>query len=121
MDFYHFIINTDIRGNSILGFRSVFDAGICYFPKKKGISLLFCKGFKYRTPFQYACEKFGYDKVLEVVEDILVHYLDIPINMADALLSAAINEHIFYITERTRYFDKTIIELIIISDSGSKQ
>jgi hypothetical protein len=86
---------TDIHGNSIRGFRSVFDAGIRYFPKKKGISLLFCKkGFNNRTPFQYACGKFGYDNVMEVVEDILVRYSDIPIDMADALLSAVIDENV---------------------------
>ena len=85
---------TDVYENAIRGFRSVFDAGIRYFPKKKGISLLFCKGYMNRTPFQYACEEFGYDKVMKVVEDILVRYSDIPINMADALLSAAIDENV---------------------------
>jgi hypothetical protein len=51
--------------STIQGFRSVFEAGIRYFPKKKGISLLFKKdsnGMHGITPFQDACKKFGYKK-----------------------------------------------------------
>ncbi|OEU10397.1 hypothetical protein FRACYDRAFT_247466 [Fragilariopsis cylindrus CCMP1102] len=40
----------------------VFEYGIHYFPKKKGISLLFKKNNHNRTPFQYACMRFGGEK-----------------------------------------------------------
>ena len=79
---------------SIRRFQLVFEYGICYFPKKKGISLLFRKGNFDGTPFQYACGKFDYDEVMNVIEDTLARYSDTPVNIAEALLSAAIDEKV---------------------------
>ena len=76
----------------------VFEYGIRYYPKKKGISLLFFKrshGLR-RTPFQLACKEFGfgYEEVMKVVEDTLIRYSDTPINITEALTMAAIDENI---------------------------
>jgi hypothetical protein len=54
------------------------------------------------TSFHIACEMFGYEKVMEVVEETLVHSssssssLDDtpPLNIADALITAAIDEYV---------------------------
>ncbi|OEU10309.1 hypothetical protein FRACYDRAFT_247264 [Fragilariopsis cylindrus CCMP1102] len=78
--------------SSIRGFRSVFEAGIKYFPNKKGISLLFHRnGY---TPFQMACRRFGYKEVMKVVEETLIRYSDTSINTTEALITAAIDEDI---------------------------
>ncbi|OEU11652.1 hypothetical protein FRACYDRAFT_244770 [Fragilariopsis cylindrus CCMP1102] len=80
---------------SIQGFQVLFEYGIRYFPKKKGISFLFHKpnSLWLLTTFQYACNKFGGEKVKKSIEDTLVRYSSsTPINSADALLSAAIDE-----------------------------
>ena len=89
---------------SIQGFRSVFEAGIHYYPKKKGISLLFRKNDHDKTPFQYACTDFGYHTVIKVIEETLVDHhhfnddsdddADGPYNIVDALITACIDEHI---------------------------
>ena len=80
-------------------FQLVFEYGIRYFPKKKGLSLLFKKNDYDNTPFQFACIKFGDEKVMEVVEDTLAHWYASsdntpPLDIEEALLSAAINENI---------------------------
>jgi hypothetical protein len=82
------------------GFQMTFEAGIKYFPKKKGICLLFKENNhgKY-TPFQYACGHFGHEKVMEVVEDTLAHYSSSsddtpPLHVVNALMTAAIDENI---------------------------
>ena len=90
--------------SSIQGFRSVFEAGIHYYPKKKGISLLFRKDVHDETPFQFACRNFGYQTVVKVIEETLVdhHHLNDdsdddangPYNIVDALMTAAIDEDI---------------------------
>jgi hypothetical protein len=46
--------------SSIQGFKSVLEAGIRYYPKKEGISLLFRKDDLDETPFQDACKDLGY-------------------------------------------------------------
>ncbi|OEU14483.1 hypothetical protein FRACYDRAFT_241028 [Fragilariopsis cylindrus CCMP1102] len=81
---------------TIQNFRMVFEYGIRYYPKKKGISLLFFKkSYTFsRTPFQLACKEFGYEEVMKVVEGILISYSDTPINITEALLTAAIDENI---------------------------
>ncbi|OEU19144.1 hypothetical protein FRACYDRAFT_237434 [Fragilariopsis cylindrus CCMP1102] len=82
------------------GFELVFEYGIRYFPKKKGISLLFKKtNHDDSTPFQYACEIFGHEKVMEVVEDTLAHcYASSddtpPLHVVNALMTAAIDKNI---------------------------
>jgi hypothetical protein len=101
--------------SNIQGFRSVFEAGIRYFPEKKGINLMFRKSYhhfdKYKTPIQSACRKYGCDKVMEIIEDTLG--LDFqrerslggtnnnnnstaggPYNIVDALITAAIDEDV---------------------------
>jgi hypothetical protein len=79
---------------SIQGFRIVFEYGIRYYPKKKGISFLFKKDGLGETPFQDACTKFKRDQVTRVVEDTL-NNPDIPsFNSVEALLSAAIDDDI---------------------------
>jgi hypothetical protein len=80
---------------SIRGFQLVFEAGIKFFPKRKGINLLFHKTIlNYDTPFQRACKTFGREKVMKIIEDTLVRYSDTPINIADALLSAATDKNV---------------------------
>jgi hypothetical protein len=74
---------------SIQGFQVVFEYGIRYFPKKKGISLLFHKPNSLLTTFQYAC---SCEKVKKIIEDTLARHSSTPINSADALLSAAFDE-----------------------------
>jgi hypothetical protein len=44
---------------SIQGFQLVFEYGVCYYPKKKGINLLFLKGSNVTPPFERACNKYG--------------------------------------------------------------
>jgi hypothetical protein len=85
--------------SSIRGFQLVFEYGISYHPKKIGISLLFKKEVDEWTPFQFACEKFGYEKVMEAVEDTLIRFYSSSddtssLNVADALLLAAIDENV---------------------------
>jgi hypothetical protein len=75
-------------------FRRVFEYGIRYYPKKKGFSLLFKKGREDRTPFQAACKAFVYKDVMEVINETLARNSDIPVNVADALITAAIDENI---------------------------
>jgi hypothetical protein len=90
--------------SSIREFKLVFEYGIRYFPEKKGINLLFQKrkhDYDKETPFQCACKKFGYKKVLEVVEDTLVRSSssfpdnNTPTsNIMEALITAAIDENV---------------------------
>jgi hypothetical protein len=90
--------------NSIQAFRSVFEYGIRYYPKKKGICLLFRKYHIdcCRTPFEMACDRHGRDDVMKVIEDTLLEYqrsyIDTtePLNNdgVDALITAAIDENI---------------------------
>merc|ERR1712238_310700 len=73
-----------------------FDYGICYYPDKKGIILLFLKYIHNRTPFQRACHSFGREKVMEVVNDILARYHSsgLQLNIIEALMMAAIDDDI---------------------------
>ncbi|OEU10420.1 hypothetical protein FRACYDRAFT_247514 [Fragilariopsis cylindrus CCMP1102] len=86
--------------SSIQGFRSVFEAGIHYYPKKKGISLIFKKdNHDFHTPFHYACKQFGREKVMKAVEDTLIRCCssseDTPsLNAVEAFMMSAINEDI---------------------------
>jgi hypothetical protein len=66
-----------------------FEAGIRYYPNKKGICLLFIK-----THFQVACRRFGYEEVMRIVDDTLIRYSDTPINTTEALIMAAMNKNI---------------------------
>ncbi|OEU06225.1 hypothetical protein FRACYDRAFT_255571 [Fragilariopsis cylindrus CCMP1102] len=99
------LLQRNMRGNvplklaisndcSIRRFQLVFEYGIRYFPKNKGINLLFRKNRSNYTPFQHACGKFDYDEVMNVIEDTLARYSDTPFYIAEALLSAAIDEKV---------------------------
>jgi hypothetical protein len=89
---------------SIQGFRSVFEVGIHYYPKKKGISLLFRKDDHDETPFQDACKGFGYKTVIKVIKETVIDHhhsnddsdddADGPYNILDALITACIDENI---------------------------
>ena len=79
--------------SSIREFQLVFEYGIRYFPKKKGINILFHKNTYGSTPFQYACTTFRCDEVIKIVEETLARYSDTPLNVIEALLSAAIDEN----------------------------
>ena len=78
----------------IRSFQIAFESGIRYYPKKKGIHLIFRKTNRSFTPFQMACEKSGHEQVMKVIEDTLVRYSDTPINISEALVMAAIDEDI---------------------------
>ena len=88
--------------STIRGFELVFEYGICYFPKKAGISLIFRKTYYMgKTPFQYACTKFGEEQVMKMIEDTFIRcYISSssddtpPLNIFEALLSAAIDENV---------------------------
>merc|ERR1712183_977294 len=77
-------------------FRIVLDYGIRYYPLTKGISILFQKDSRRETPLQVACNKFKQNYVMDVVEETLVRYYSptTPTNSMDALMLAAIDEHI---------------------------
>ena len=89
---------------SIECFQSVFEAGIRYFPKKTGISLLFLQtGHSVAsTAFEHACKKFGSDNVIDVIEKTLTEYYtpnddanaNKPYNTVDILLSTASDENL---------------------------
>ena len=86
--------------STLQGFRMVLEYGIRYFPRKKGISLLFKKSnkpkpnrlnppYRFNTPFQWACERFGYEQVMQVI-----HHSAPQLHIFEALLSVAIDEEI---------------------------
>ncbi|OEU10442.1 hypothetical protein FRACYDRAFT_247546 [Fragilariopsis cylindrus CCMP1102] len=87
---FHSSIHSTIRG-----FKHVFEAGIRYYPRKKGITLLFDTSRRVgKTPFQVACESFGHEKVMKVVKDTLAHCNTPPLNIEEAVLSAATDENV---------------------------
>ncbi|OEU06155.1 hypothetical protein FRACYDRAFT_256197 [Fragilariopsis cylindrus CCMP1102] len=83
-------------------FHAVFEYGIRYYPKKKGISLLFMKNRNGETPIQIAFHRKRKlrDEVMTVIEDTLTSYSsfsdnnDTSINTVEALVMAAIDENI---------------------------
>ncbi|MGK3741079.1 MAG: hypothetical protein ACI8RD_011437 [Bacillariaceae sp.] len=79
------------QSSSVESFQLVFEYGIRYYPKDKGINLLFRTD---KTPFQIACEKLCHEKVMKVIEDTLIRYSDTPINISEVLVMAAIDENI---------------------------
>lgn len=87
-------------GSSMKGFQLVFETGIRYFPKKKGISLLFQKRIEDETPetpetpFVTACSNYGLKGVIKVIEKCLSDCSDKPNSFPEAFLSAAVNEDI---------------------------
>ena len=85
---------------AIKGFKIVFDAGLRYYPEKRGILLLFTLAagiWRGKTPFQLACEKHGREAVAEIVDDVLKdrssqHRPDH--TYIEAFLSAAVDDRI---------------------------
>jgi len=67
-----------------------------YYPFKKGIRLLFQKDNDGDTPFQVACRRYGRDKVMEIVEEILTRYHSegTPLHIVEALMETAVDENI---------------------------
>jgi hypothetical protein len=111
---HHAAYNPTIRG-----FQLVFKYGIRYFPKKRGISLIFKKthdgwtpflismkkdahiseGDIDRTAFQTACKRFGHEEVMKIIEDTPARCYtssdNTPtLNIEEALILAAIDKHI---------------------------
>ncbi|OEU10899.1 hypothetical protein FRACYDRAFT_246774 [Fragilariopsis cylindrus CCMP1102] len=87
-------------------FQIVFKYGICYYPNRKGFSLLL-KIIDQETIFQIVCGRYGRDKVMKVVEESLLDFQHGsdgnsnsnsnktgPYNVVDALVTAAIDENI---------------------------
>ena len=133
--------DTVIYFSTLQGFRSVFEAGIRYFPEKKGIHLLFRKSRHHfdecKTPFQHACKKYGRGKVMGIIEDTLG--LDFqrqrslngsnnnnnnstaagPYNIVDAFITAAIDEdiHLACVYFLLRRHPDLLVELLPSSES----
>ena len=85
--------------NGMQSFRIVFEAGIRFFPKKKGIHLLFESADHryYQSPFVKMCTEFEQKNVMDVVEDVLSRYSTtalLPENMMEPLLSACTDRRI---------------------------
>ncbi|OEU21478.1 hypothetical protein FRACYDRAFT_235104 [Fragilariopsis cylindrus CCMP1102] len=127
------LISPNFNGSrpTIQRFQTVFESGIRYFPKKKGINLLFGAGHNLHFhksgagnryyPFERACTGIGYEQVMKVVEDTLIRYLDTPINVADALLSAAVDEnvHLDCVYFLLRRQPDVLVKLLSSSSSAS--
>lgn len=78
--------------STIKGFRSILISGIRYFPKKKGVGLLFKNDDKGETPFKLACERHGRSEVMEIIESVLIGCSDKPYNALEVLLSSAVDD-----------------------------
>merc|ERR1712194_1000683 len=78
------------------GFRVTLEYAIRYYPYQKGVCLLFRKDNDGDTPFQYACRKYGKNKVVDVVEDILTRYHSegSPLHIVEALMMTSVDENI---------------------------
>jgi hypothetical protein len=85
--------------STIQGFQFVFEYGIRYLPKKKGITLLFRKTNNDSTPFVKACMKFGEEQVMKIIEDTYIRCYSSaddtpPLNVVEALMTAAIDDYV---------------------------
>jgi hypothetical protein len=87
-------IHCAARKSTIIGFRLVFDAAISYFPKKRGISLLFKKDHKNDWPLRIACDetRFGLVKSMEAIEASSRIYS----STVEAIIYAAIDVNIHF-------------------------
>jgi len=83
------------QNSTIQGFRFVFEFYIRYYPKKKGLHLLFTKNVLGRTAFELACDKhpLQHDELRAIVETTLDNS-DQPLNIVDALVTATISERV---------------------------
>jgi len=88
---------TILQHSTIQGFRFVFEFYIRYYPQKKGLHLLFSKNNinQHETAFELACNKhpLQHDKLRSFVETTLDNSNQ-PLNIVDALVTAAISERI---------------------------
>ena len=85
------------RVGTIESFEFVFDFTILYYPIMKGIHFLFQKNNDGDTPLQLACQKYGRDRVMNGVDEVLARYvIDTPLNNIKALLVAAIDDNIHF-------------------------
>ncbi|OEU11298.1 hypothetical protein FRACYDRAFT_246412 [Fragilariopsis cylindrus CCMP1102] len=94
-DNYMFPLYDALKSSNIQGFKMVFEAGINFFPKKKGMTLLFRNKTNYNsTPFVQACMKFGEAQVKMMIEDTFIRCYsssdDTPV--VEALMTAAVDE-----------------------------
>jgi hypothetical protein len=85
-----------VANSCIEEFQLHLDALFRFYPKWKGITALFQKDAFGTTSFEMACTKFTRNRVLDMVEEILVRYTTTipPVNIGDALMMAAINDSI---------------------------
>jgi len=90
-----------IYSPTIPSFLLVFEMGIRYFSKKKGIEFLFRKGSDtymaagpYTTPFQAVCRAFGQEYVSATIENTLSSVSHLPYDAGQSLLSAAVDDRI---------------------------
>jgi hypothetical protein len=79
--------------------KFVFEYGIRYFPKKKGLSLIFKRNDYGYTPFYFACFPRGEEQVKKMIEDTFIRcYSSLEetpsLNVVEALMTAAIDEDI---------------------------
>ena len=88
-------IHAAARNSTLRGFQLVFEAGVRYFSKKKGITILF-QYFQKTTPFKVACENHGREETTKAIERALADCSNNnPYDTADdALLLAAMDERI---------------------------
>ena len=89
----HFVAADTSR--SIQDFQTLFDYCIRYYPKMKGINLLFQQDNAEMTPYHYAIQKFGRKKVMNVVEEVLTRYANTtPIQTEEAVILAATDDRV---------------------------
>ncbi|OEU07425.1 hypothetical protein FRACYDRAFT_251230 [Fragilariopsis cylindrus CCMP1102] len=101
-EFGYVPLHRAVSMSSIHASQAVFEYGIRYYPKKKGISLLFMKDNNGKTPIQIAFMKTKLrGKVMKITEDVLTRYSssssdnnNTSINTVEALVMAAIDENI---------------------------
>jgi len=92
---HNFIAANGNATRPIQNFQTVFDYCIRYYPKMKGINLLFQQDSANETPYQDAIERFGRKKVMEVVEEILTRYANTtPIQTEEAVILAATDDRV---------------------------
>ena len=72
-------------------FQTIFEAGMRHFPAE--IGLLFHKNRYDNTPYQMACQKFGNEKVKQIIDDVL-NIQENDIDTINSLIYAATNDGI---------------------------
>ena len=108
------------RYSTIQAFRTVFEYLIRYYPTKKGISSLFTKNNRSRTVFQIACEKYGKDGVMRIVENTLNNSV-IPLNIIEAVVMTAMdgNVHLDCVYFLLRREPHVLVQLLSASHNNN--